>query len=351
MMRNVAHRLPSLDGLRAVSIGLVIAFHMVGMTAFGGAFANIGNLGVRIFFVISGFLITGLLLKEQERTGAISLRRFYARRTLRIFPAFYTFLAVIGICAATGLITVHKFDLLEAGTYIINYFPGSQHSHYVRHIWSLSVEEQFYLLWPCVLSLAGRRRGFMVAAAFIVIAPALRLIYWFFVPQMHDVMDRAFETVADALATGCLLAGAQAWLASQPRYNRFLRSVAFYLVPLVVILDSVFLTPHPRATYGVGITILNVGIALCIDRWVRYPEGVAGTMLNSAPFRAVGVLSYSLYLWQQPFLDSDIGSAPALILRLLAVAACSVASFFLIEQPFQRLRSRVSPTAPDSRRE
>src|SRR6202041_2487881 len=154
-----------------------------------------------------------------------------------------------------------------------------------------------------------------------------------------DLMDRAFETVADALATGCLLAGAQAWLASQPAYNQFLRSVAFYCVPLVIILDSVFLTPHPRATYGAGITILNVGIALCIDRWVRHPEDVVGTVLNSAPFRVVGVLSYSLYLWQQPFLDSAIDSVPALMFRLLAVAACSIASFFLIEQPFQTLRS------------
>ena len=97
--RNTVNRLPSLDGLRAVSISLVIAFHLIGMTAFGGAFSSLGNLGVRVFFVISGFLITGLLLKEQERTGGISLKRFYARRTIRIFPALYVFLAVMGVCA------------------------------------------------------------------------------------------------------------------------------------------------------------------------------------------------------------------------------------------------------------
>ena len=96
---------------------------------------------------------------------------------------------------------VHKFDLLEAGLYIINYFPGSQHSRYVRHIWSLSVEEQFYLLWPGVLAFCGRRRGLMIAAGFILIAPILRLTYWFFVPAMHDMMNRRFETVADALAS------------------------------------------------------------------------------------------------------------------------------------------------------
>ena len=104
----------------------------------------------------------------------------------------------------------------------------------------------------------------MVAAAFMLIAPAIRLTYWFFVPQMHGLMYCSFETVADALATGCVLAGAQKWLASMPAYNRFLRSFVFYLVPAVILLDSIFLTPHPRAYNGAGITILNVGIALCI---------------------------------------------------------------------------------------
>ncbi|HXP88257.1 MAG TPA: acyltransferase [Bryobacteraceae bacterium] len=337
-------RIPSLDGMRAVSIGLVIVFHIVGMVPFGGALSNLGNLGVRVFFVISGFLITGLLLQEQDRIGTIALGRFYARRTLRIFPAFYLFLAVIGICAAAGWIALHKFELLQAALYIMNYFPGLQQSRYVKHLWSLSVEEQFYLLWPSVLAFAGRRRGLMIAAAFILIAPVLRLTYWFFVPQMHEVMDRRFETVGDALATGCVLAGAQTWLASKTRYNQFLLSAVFYIVPLLVFLDSVYLSPHPRAFYGIGVTILNVGIALCIDRWVRYPQGVAAAVLNSAPLRAIGVLSYSIYLWQQPFLDSE-GDTPFswLPLNLLAVAACSLGSFFLIEQPFQRLRSRLSP--------
>jgi peptidoglycan/LPS O-acetylase OafA/YrhL len=337
-------RIPSLDGLRAVSIGLVMAFHIVGMTAFGGAFSNLGNLGVRVFFVISGFLITGLLLQEQDRTGTIALGRFYARRTLRIFPAFYVFLAAVGICAAAGWIALHKFELLQAAVYIMNYFPGVQQSRYVKHLWSLSVEEQFYLLWPSILAFAGRRRGLLIAASFILIAPLLRLTYWFFVPQLHDVMDRRFETVADALATGCVLAGAQSWLSLKTRYNQFLRSAVFYFVPLLVFFDSIYLSPHPRATYGIGITILNIGIALCIDRWVRYPEGLTAAVLNSAPLRAIGVLSYSIYLWQQPFLDSE-GDAPfaSLSLNLLAVAACSLASFYLVEQPFQRLRSRLSP--------
>jgi peptidoglycan/LPS O-acetylase OafA/YrhL len=335
-------RIPSLDGMRAISIGLVIAFHLIGTSRLGGAFMLLGNLGVRIFFVISGFLITGLLMDERERTGKIHLARFYVRRALRIFPAFYVFLGAIGVCAAIGWIVVPKLDFLEAGMYIMNYFPGSQNSHYLRHIWSLSVEEQFYLLWPGVLSFAGQTRGITIAAAVIVIVPVLRLTYWLFFPGLRYLIDGRFETVCDALATGCLLAMAQRWLASQLWYNQCLRSPAFYLVPLTVLLDSVFLAPHPRAYNGIGITVLNVGIALSIDRWVRYPEGIVASALNSAPLRAIGVLSYSIYLWQEPFLDSK-GNSPfqSFPFNLLAIAACSLCSFFLIERPLRRLRARL----------
>jgi len=340
--RKTPGRIPSLDGLRAISISLVIVSHLIGTSRFGGTFMFLGNLGVRIFFVISGFLITGLLMQERERSGRINLPRFYMRRALRIFPAFYVYLGVIGVCAAIGWIVVPRLDFLEAGMYIMNYVTASQNSHYLRHIWSLSVEEQFYLLWPGILSLAGQARGIKVTAAVIVLLPVLRLTYWRFFPEWRNMIDTRFETVCDALATGCVLAMAQRWLADQFRYNQWLRSPAFYLVPLTVLLDSLFLAPHPRAYNGIGVTALNVGIALCIDRWVRYPEGLVAAALNSAPFRAVGVLSYSIYLWQALFLDSN-GDTPFRFapLNLLGVAVCSLCSFFLIERPIRQLRARV----------
>ncbi len=299
------NRIASLDGLRAVSIMLVIVFHIVGAGPLHGAFASLGNLGVRIFFVISGYIITTLLLRELDRKSSINLKRFYFRRALRIFPAFYAYLGALGICAAFGLIAVRRFDLLEAATYTINYFPSWLNSVYVRHIWSLAVEEQFYILWPGILCIAGRRRGLGAAAAFIFIAPIIRLTYWYFVPGFHDGMDRRFETVADALASGCVLAGIQPWLAALRRYNALLRSAFFYSVPALVALCSIFLAPHSRLYYGGAITVMNIGIAVSIDRWVRFPGGIAGRALNSAPMRGIGLLSYSIYVWQQPFLDSE----------------------------------------------
>ena len=342
MRAGSSHAIPSLDGLRAISILLVITFHLIGGERFNGAFAGLGNLGVRVFFVISGFLITGLLLKEMEKTGSINLKKFYVRRALRIFPAFYFLLATIGVCSAAGLVQLQRWDLIEAATYTINYFPGWSNSIYVRHIWSLAVEEQFYLLWPAVLLTAGRRRGMLIAASVLLLAPCLRLAYWLFLPSVRGLIDRRFETVADALATGCVLAGAQRSIASLCGYNRFLKSGFFFCVPAVVFLDNILLGSRPRLTYGIGITILNLGIALCIDRWTRYPDGVVGAILNFGPISTIGVLSYSIYLWQQPFLDADhVFSAVSLLISLLAVAMCSTGSFLFIEQPFQRLRARL----------
>lgn len=165
---------------------------------------------------------------------------------------------------AGGLLYLNRGDLVEAACYVINYFPGSQQSVYVRHIWSLAIEEQFYILWPGLLVLAGRKRALQVAV-FLVAAPVIRLLYWPLVPGFHDVMDRRFETVSDALATGCLLAGFQNSLRERPRYNAFLLSKWFYLIPPIPYLAYVFFGDHPRLFYTFAITIANLSIAVCVS--------------------------------------------------------------------------------------
>ncbi len=158
----------------------------------------------------------------------------------------------------------------------------------------------------------------------LVVVPVIRLIYWQYVPGMHDVMDRRFETVANALATGCVLAGLQGWLPKQKRFNAFLRFPGFYVMPLVPYLTYVAIADRPRTFYGAGITLANLSIAICIDRWVRYPQGVGGALLNSKPLRWVGLLSYSIYLWQQPFLNSEAAAFWNRIPLNLCLAALSV---------------------------
>jgi len=136
----------------------VLIAHLAGTRNFPAALAtseSLGYLGVKVFFVISGFLITSLLLKEHAKNGQISLRAFYLRRVFRIFPASYAFIAVMFLCAVFGLITLLPNDLLHANTYSMNYHRP--HAWYMAHLWSLAVEEQFYFMWPAVLFFAGPR--------------------------------------------------------------------------------------------------------------------------------------------------------------------------------------------------
>src|SRR5688500_6337330 len=162
---SMPDRIPSLDGLRAISIVLVLFGHLAGTRGFPvptslGNFLSTAELGVHIFFVISGFLITQLLLDELARKQRIAVGRFYLRRTLRIFPPYYVFIGAMVLAQVAGWIALAPQDPLRALTYTTNY--DEARSWYVGHTWSLSVEEQFYLLWPAVLLLARTRRAILI---------------------------------------------------------------------------------------------------------------------------------------------------------------------------------------------
>ena len=255
-------RIPSLDGIRALSITSVLMLHLSDTKNF---FAypqvepfNFGYIGVRVFFVISGFLITSLLLGEIAATGTISLKKFYIRRTMRIFPCSYVYLAVMGLI---GLMSAS--DLIHGYTYTMNYHRPDRSWH-ASHLWSLSVEEQFYLLWPAVLCYAGRRKAFFATAGVFVFAPVIRLFIWVFVPAYRPYLGESFETVADALATGCLLAQTRGWLWNQQWYRGFLQSRWMALTPFVAFGCSALFT-RPRIFVFIAQTVLNVCVALCID--------------------------------------------------------------------------------------
>jgi peptidoglycan/LPS O-acetylase OafA/YrhL len=196
-----APRIPSLDGIRALSIYLVLLAHLKGTAGFPIAngrstIGDIGELGVRIFFVISGFIITKLLLQELEQSGAISLRRFYLRRTLRIFPASYCYLAVIGLISAFGFLSVTGSDLRNGAVYLMNY--AKTRSWSVGHMWSLSVEEQFYLLWPAVVCAFGRIRAMQAAALLVVLAPVSRVVIWYAFPDLRFGIGEFFVSSRDS---------------------------------------------------------------------------------------------------------------------------------------------------------
>lgn len=347
-----SNRIPGLDGLRAISICFVLCAHLTGTANFPKALhplLHLGELGVRIFFVISGFLITSLLLNEQRKKDSISLINFYQRRIFRIFPALYGYIGCISLLAAVGVVTLLPNDLLYANTYSINYhWPRSW---FLGHLWSLSVEEQFYFLWPAILCFAGSGRAFKIAFGVVAIAPVSRLSMWYLAPSLRMNMDSHFQTVADALAVGCLLAGMRPRLADWRTYQRFLRSPAFFLVPITLLVIRAT-ADHPRIYYSLGATVEILCIALCVDRCVTISIGAIARMLNSRSLGYIGVLSYSLYLWQQPFLNRASTSIyTSFPINIILAFAAALASHYFVEKPFLRLKERIHVTAQGRNRQ
>ena len=196
--------IPSLNGLRAASIIMVLIAHLAQQGTLVPSvwyLCELGHLGVDMFFVISGFLITVLLLREHRRNDAISLKQFYVRRAFRILPAYLFFLAGIALFAWLGAVSVTGWDWFGVLTYNVGFLPKA--SWNVGHIWSLSVEEHFYLLWPLALYM-WPRRGWMVAIVTILLTPPLRCIIYEYVPGLH--VDYCSLTRMGTIAVGCLLA-------------------------------------------------------------------------------------------------------------------------------------------------
>lgn len=343
---GAALRIASLDGARAVSIGLVILSHLqllrhvpllwrLGEPDFFayGPYLDSGNLGVRVFFVISGFLITHILLEEERRTGSISLRRFYARRVVRIIPAYWAYLTVIAILIPTGIAAAHWSELASAFVYITDYrIPHGS----LTHTWSLSVEEQFYLLWPALLVLLGGARGYRACLIVLVTAPLLRTLSDLGIVPTSSKFS--FGASCDALAVGCLLALLRERLWRLTGYRRLVSSPAVFLTPLAALPLMSGLVPFYVRDL-IGIPLLNVCVAMALDRCMRYPVSLSGRFLNLPVLVWLGTLSYSLYLWQQ-FWAFGSFHVPA-PLRLTGILLCACGSYYLIEQPLLALRARL----------
>jgi peptidoglycan/LPS O-acetylase OafA/YrhL len=340
-------KLASLDGLRAVSIALVVLEHAhrtngfpdLGFHAYTGDY---GRLGVTIFFVISGLLITTLLLREREATGRISLLRFYGRRAIRIFPAFLAFMFAMLVADRFGWIDVHHHDLLAAFTYTMNYHLDRGWP--LGHLWSLSVEEQFYVVWPFVLVAAGLRRGAIAALLLFVAAPLVRLYLRLYMPAYEDL--EIFPAVADSIAVGCLLAIARPWLLQQRWYLRLTRPWILLVALPVIAVTSQYLGYAIVDLVGTPLSLILIG--LVVEGATRWSGNGVGKVLNWGPMVYLGLISYSLYLWQQPFVNHySLATACSFPLNVVLAVLCAVASYHLLETPLLNLRKRLgSPSHP-----
>lgn len=316
-------RIPSLDGLRAISIAAVVVYHLLKARDITTVFDAYGNTGVRIFFVISGFLITQLMLKEHERTLDISLKDFYMRRAYRIFPAALAFII------AAVIIDWKEMTWLHVGAAVFYLADYDYALPWVfRHLWSLSVEEQFYLLWPAVLKRWYSKRV-PILVGVCIFAPLLHLVlYYFKVPGGGYGL---FPVLADNLAIGCLLAIIEPRIPTIPGSATLAMTVAIVLIPLY--------TASSIERTLLGVLILHplflISIAGVISHVVRRPY----RFLNCRPVEWLGRISYSLYLWQQPFCPNP-RFRPSLAIVFALATAC--ASYYLIERPALKLRDRIS---------
>jgi peptidoglycan/LPS O-acetylase OafA/YrhL len=339
-VRSNVMRIPSLDGVRAVSICLVITAHLCGTAhspnlTWIWTFGDIGNLGVRIFFVISGFLITTLLHREADRTGRYSLFAFLCRRELRIVPPFAAYVGAIALAGQLGILAIDSGDVQSAVTFTSNF--DARHSWYVGHLWSLSVEQQFYLAWPVLLVVVGLRRTFWLACAGLAVGPLTRVAVHVLIPEWRWAVDESFPTVLDTLASGCLLAALHERLIGCPCYVRLLRSRAVAVIPFVIVLLNRWM-PHVAFSYTVGQSVMNILIALMLQRVMMFPNSTLGRILNAGPMVTIGAVSYSLYLWQQPFLNPHSSLAIAAFpLNIVLAVSAAFLSYYLVEQPAMKL--------------
>lgn len=343
-MKTDTERIPSLDGIRAVSISLVIISHYMKDIGLGDPL-DLGSLGVRIFFIISGSLITGLLLKELERDNHINLLRFYFRRTMRIFPAFYFYLACMLLIGSLGWTELSFRDSITALTYTSNYSLSLP--PIIKHTWSLATEEQFYLIWPAVLAISKRPRGIHSLMLLLILAPL----------SSHIIASKLGRPVPaffnDPIGIGCLLALGRGRLNGLVAYRRSVHSQFGIFLPFLILVGNLPILHRDGIGNEIFSLLLNFTIAFWLDWMVSNPDGLVGRYLNSKCMIHIGLLSYSLYLWQQPFLGVLDHLHPTLflsghwkliespVLRFPLMAICTLISYYLIERPMLRVRTRI----------
>ena len=342
-----------LDGLRAVAVLAVVLYHL------NVGWASGGLLGVGVFFVLSGYLITDLLLAERERQGAIALGRFWLRRARRLLPGLWVMLVVVTLWIVflnPSQLGGIRGALLAALLYFSNWWYAFQHVTYfasfgapspLGHLWSLAVEEQFYLLWPLLLILALRlvhRRWLLVG---LVVAGALASA-WAMAALFQPGSDptRVYEgtdTRAFQLLIGASLAIVWPSRSLTGTLSAFRRRSLDALggVGLAVIVVMVMETnEYQTLLYRGGLVILSLATVAVIAA-LAHPSALLGRILGAPPLRWIGVRSYGIYLWHYPIivLTTPVDSKPGPLLGLLQAGATLVVaglSWRLVEEPIRR---------------
>jgi peptidoglycan/LPS O-acetylase OafA/YrhL len=343
--KNSPRRIPSLDGCRAISILLVVLAHLCETPAlqafdpYARMMFHLGPFGVKVFFVISGFLITKLLLDEERRHGSVSIKGFYIRRAFRIWPVAYAYLLVVALLAWKHVIFVAPHHFIYAGMFLMNHVQGT--NWFTGHFWSLAIEEQFYAVWPVIFLLTARRGRLICCLLILFLAPLLRTLAYLYEPAIYGEMQLSLLFMGDAIAIGCLLALLSTELENSPIVRRIINLRCFFVIPILSVVMYTALKLFPAFYFAAGEPIALLCIAATLWK-VMHVRDTAFRFLNTKPLVKIGVFSYSLYVWQQLFLNPTSPSVLShLPLNLLLVCAATTFSYFWIEVPFLRLRPRL----------
>ncbi|MHB8330005.1 MAG: acyltransferase family protein, partial [Acidimicrobiales bacterium] len=370
--------MPALDGLRALAIAGVIAYHL------GLSWARGGYLGVDLFFVLSGFLITGLLFEEWTERGRIDLRAFWGRRARRLLPGLLVMLSVVCVAAGAGVLggvldlSALRADALATVGYVANWHEISAHQSYftqfsapspLQPTWSLAIEEQFYLVWPPLLLLglrASSRRALRralpssprprrarwrrpgVAAAVAGTAASAAWMAWL---AHHGAgLNRLYygtDTRAFDLLAGATLAMVTAARPEPgPRSRRKLHVVAGAAVVLLGVFWSIAggLAGPPTVMFDGGLLLCAIAGAFVVADARLANPGPLGVVLSAAPLRFIGKISYGLYLWHWPVITQMTAERTGLHgaaldgARLSTMLALASLSYAVVERPLRRIR-------------
>jgi peptidoglycan/LPS O-acetylase OafA/YrhL len=338
---------PALDGVRGIAILAVLAVHTNHL--FGWSLLKGGSIGVDIFFVLSGFLITSILLEEWTTTGNVNLRHFYARRFLRLVPALVLLAVVLlllsGLLFSAGEAMETRRTIPIALLYLTDFFASLAPQTALgalRHTWSLAIEEHFYLLWPPVLLFFLKsgftRRGLLILTSSLAVAVCLHRAVLFEAGVSAARTYYAFDTRADALLIGCAAAIAVSW-GFVKNFNRLTALAVTLIVVSIVLTDFASPIMHEG-----GFTILAATTALLLINLVSGQAESFTRLMEVRPLVWVGKISYGLYLWHYPVFKwvKYAGGPWPLKLALAVVATFGVASlsFYMVERPLLRLKQR-----------
>ncbi len=345
---------PSLDGLRAISVVAVILYHA------GAKWMPGGFLGVEVFFVVSGFLITTLLLEERAKSGAVDMRQFWIRRGRRLLPALYLLLAVVSGAAllvyrdAAGRM---GGDVLAALLYVSNwwqifldesYFVQSGRPPLLMHLWSLAVEEQFYLLFPPLfvygLAKLGRQRTRTVVLV-VALASAIEMALLFDEGADTSRIYYGTDTRAAGLLIGVLLAMVWSpWTSTRPAARRAGPTLDLIGVVGLLVIGwfMVRVNVYDPFIYRGGFLLLDL-VCIAVIAVLVHPAARLSSVLGWAPLVWIGLRSYALYLWHWPIFqvtrpdqDVPLSGLPLFVLRMALTFGAAELSYRYVEQPLRK---------------